>query len=161
MSVEVWRRDIVQIIQLAIRISLRNSQRQNHFHSQTKNRRFKVSSWPQKKFRTEICLHDFWVSNCINILVRWIFSVSKYWSIVDWYESQWWLNATKNGGSKWKSSSGRNRTKVYIYPSYGHFDDIESPKTTIPTTTANTTISNEETLIILPGIKSRILFNFS
>lgn len=72
---------------------------------------------------------------------------------MDWYESQWWLNATKNGSSKWKNASGRNRTKVYIYPSFGHFDDIELPKTTVRTTTStvNNTIPTEETLIILPG----------
>lgn len=82
--------------------------------------------------------------------------------IVDWYESQWWLNATKNETSKWKNG-GRNRTKVYIYPSYG----IDDPKTTTirASTSAvitsatnsiapaiNVTTTDDETLIILPGI---------
>lgn len=81
---------------------------------------------------------------------------------MDWYESQWWLNATKNGSLKWKNG-GRNRTKVYIYPSYG----IDEPKeitvrtsTTSITTSAthsiastiNPTTTDDETLIILPGI---------
>lgn len=81
---------------------------------------------------------------------------------MDWYESQWWLNATKNETSKWKNG-GRNRTKVYIYPSYG----IDDPKTTTirASTSAvitsatnsiapaiNVTTTDDETLIILPGI---------
>lgn len=85
--------------------------------------------------------------------------------IVDWYESQWWLNATKNGSSQWKNG-GRNRTKVYIYPSYGHFDEIDGPKTTThrtssvavatSATSTNASLVNHaatdgETLIILPG----------
>lgn len=75
---------------------------------------------------------------------------------MDWYESQW-LNTTKNGVSKWKNANAavRNRTKVYIYPSFGHFDEIDVPKTTIRTTTTsvNSTILDEDTLIILPGIE--------
>lgn len=81
---------------------------------------------------------------------------------VDWYESQWWLNTTKNGSVKWKNG-GRNRTKVYIYPSYG----IDEPKTTtirastsaITTSTTsnsiasaiNLTTTDDESSIILPG----------
>lgn len=83
--------------------------------------------------------------------------------IVDWYESQWWLNTTKNAASKWKSanSAGRNRTKVYIYPSFGHFDEIDVPKTTVrtTTTTVNSTIPDEDTLIILPGTRNTHVFN--
>lgn len=82
---------------------------------------------------------------------------------MDWYEPQWWLNATKNGSLKWKNG-GRNRTKVYIYPSFG----IDEPKpTTVRTSTSpittlaidsftpttNLTTTDEETLIILPGIR--------
>lgn len=72
---------------------------------------------------------------------------------MDWYESQWWLDATKNGSSKWKSASGRNRTKVYIYPSYSHFDDIETTvkTTTVRTTTVDSTTSDDGAYIILPG----------
>lgn len=85
---------------------------------------------------------------------------------VDWYESQWWLNATKNGSLKWKNG-GRNRTKVYIYPSYG----IDEPKTTtvrastsaVTTSASNsiasainlTSTTEDETLIILPGTFER------
>lgn len=80
---------------------------------------------------------------------------------MDWYEAQWWLDATKNGSSKWKSASGRNRTKVYIYPSYNHFDDVDSTvkssstTTTIQTTTANGTTTEDGTYIISPGRKRR------
>lgn len=74
-----------------------------------------------------------------------------YWYIVDWYESQWWQSATKNGNSKWESSSVRNRTKVYIYPSYGQIDEIDSPKTTTQTILFNSTHAHDEINIISPG----------
>lgn len=95
---------------------------------------------------------------------------------MDWNESQWWLNTTKNESLKWKSG-GRNRTKVYIYPSYSHFDDIDIPNRTtvrassvVTTSVANTiattinhTTNDEESLIILPGIwitKEHVQLNF-
>lgn len=74
---------------------------------------------------------------------------------MDWHESQWWLNATKNESLKWKNTSSRNRTKVYIYPSYGHFDEIDLLKTTVRSITSN---SNDESNAILPGITVDIKF---
>lgn len=88
---------------------------------------------------------------------------------MDWYETgQWWLDGTKNGSSKWKSSSGRNRTKVYIYPSYSHSDDVDFIKTSsassISTTTIRSTTTNrtdEENLVILPGTCNNVTDIFS
>lgn len=74
---------------------------------------------------------------------------------MDWHETQWWLNATKNESSKWRNTSSRNRTKVYIYPSYGHFDEIDLLKTTVRSITSN---SNDESNAILPGITVDIKF---
>lgn len=68
---------------------------------------------------------------------------------MDWKDSYFW-NATKNE-SKWKSTSVRNRTKVYIYPSYGHFDDIEVVKTTVQKISSNNTSIDEGTLVISSG----------
>lgn len=50
-----------------------------------------------------------------------------------------------------KNASIRNRTRVYIYPSYNHFDDDEVVKTTVRPTTAITTTTDDEVYVILPG----------
>lgn len=69
---------------------------------------------------------------------------------MDWNESQWW-DAAKNGSTKRKSASVRNRTKVYIYPSYGHFDDNQVGRAPTPTITFNNTSIDDKSLVILPG----------
>lgn len=97
------------------------------------------------------CYSSLIILTIVQVIVR-IVSGYLWLFTVDLYESQWWLNTTKLGSSKWKTPFTRNRTKVYIYPSYKHFEDIELPRTTVRSITTNaTTISDENAYVVLPG----------
>lgn len=61
----------------------------------------------------------------------------------------------KNKSTEWSSLFGRNKTKFYVYPVNGRFNDFRAITTTAKSESNN---SSHDAVFILPGVIN--IFNF-